>query len=189
MMPLRGRKYTSEEDAEIIRCYPTENTRELAKRLGRSFKSVSRRAFILKVKKTEEYHRWRILNWSDGSRFGQGRLYHPKPGFKAPRKQIGSIRRVSRGYLQVKTSTEYGGPKDWEYLHHIIWEKHKGKIPEGYLIGFIDGNPDNLDISNLGIISKDEQIKRLRSVYPELKEISSLMGVLTKEIRRLENGK
>ena len=38
--------------------------------------------------------------------------------------------------------------------HRVIWEKHHGKIPEGYVIHHIDGNGHNNDVSNLMCLSK-----------------------------------
>lgn len=40
--------------------------------------------------------------------------------------------------------------------HRVVWEKHRGKIPEGYVIHHIDGNGHNNDISNLMCLSKSE---------------------------------
>ncbi len=37
-------------------------------------------------------------------------------------------------------------------LHRVVWEYHKGKIPEGYDIHHIDENKHNNDISNLAMV-------------------------------------
>lgn len=34
-------------------------------------------------------------------------------------------------------------------VHNIIWAMHHGRIPDGYLVDHIDGNPSNNSIANL----------------------------------------
>ena len=53
----------------------------------------------------------------------------------------------------------YLNSKTHKRLHRYVWEKHNGKIPEGYDIHHIDGNKSNNDISNLQIMTKSEHIK------------------------------
>ena len=38
---------------------------------------------------------------------------------------------------------------NWTEKGRLVWEQHHGKIPEGYVIVYLDGNPLNCDISNL----------------------------------------
>ena len=42
------------------------------------------------------------------------------------------------------------------YLHRYIWECEYGKVPKGYFIHHIDGNPMNNDISNLEMMDGRE---------------------------------
>ena len=44
-------------------------------------------------------------------------------------------------------------------LHRDIWEHFNGKIPKGYVVHHVDGNPSNNDISNLKIMTQSEHIK------------------------------
>ena len=53
------------------------------------------------------------------------------------------------GYIKVKVAE----PNKWEFKHHLEWKKHKGPVPKGYKITFLDGNKLNCDISNLTIIT------------------------------------
>lgn len=55
-------------------------------------------------------------------------------------------------YWEVKVAE----PDVWNLKHRMIWEEHNGKIPEGYLVTFLDGNINNFDINNLALISKNE---------------------------------
>ena len=44
-------------------------------------------------------------------------------------------------------------------LHRYIWEKHKGKIPEGCVIHHIDGDKTNNEIDNLKLMKWNEHAK------------------------------
>ena len=41
-------------------------------------------------------------------------------------------------------------------LHNYIWESAHGKIPDGYVVDHIDGNPRNNELSNLRLATKSE---------------------------------
>jgi hypothetical protein len=43
-----------------------------------------------------------------------------------------------------------------KYEHRIIWEKHNGKIPSGYIVHHIDGNRINNNIDNLELLPKKQ---------------------------------
>ena len=49
-----------------------------------------------------------------------------------------------RGYYEI-----YIPQVGWKKEHHIIWEKHKGKIPKEAIIHHINGNPLDNRIENL----------------------------------------
>ena len=68
-------------------------------------------------------------------------------------KPIGSERVDSKdGYILIKTAE----PRTWRHKHRVIWEKHNGPIPNGCVVIFLDGDKSNLDINNLGLISRSE---------------------------------
>ena len=47
-----------------------------------------------------------------------------------------------------------------QFLHRVIWESQKGKIPLNHIIHHIDGNPLNNDIQNLESIPIQSHGKR-----------------------------
>lgn len=61
----------------------------------------------------------------------------------------------SDGYIQVKVAD----PDVWQLKHRIVWEQHNGPIPEGGLVVFRDGDPQNTDISNLALIDRSVNVK------------------------------
>ena len=67
-------------------------------------------------------------------------------------KPVGSERITKDGYIEVKVSD----PNKWRLKHIIIWERENGKVPKGYVLVFGDGNKNNLDISNLILISRKQ---------------------------------
>lgn len=68
-------------------------------------------------------------------------------------KPVGSERiDVKDGYVLIKTAE----PNVYRPKHKVIWEAAHGSVPQGYVITFIDGNKQNLDIGNLRLITKGE---------------------------------
>lgn len=61
------------------------------------------------------------------------------------RKPVGTVKRHGR-FLNIKINAT-----EWQTLHRFVWEQHHGKkVPDGFMIVFADGNPDNVDdIDNL----------------------------------------
>lgn len=69
-------------------------------------------------------------------------------------KPVGSERVNIDGYIEVKVAD----PNKWQLKHRVVWEKHNGKIPEGYVVIFLDNNKSNLDINNLLMISRKQLV-------------------------------
>lgn len=72
-------------------------------------------------------------------------------------RKIGEERITKDGYTEVKIK-DGSLNKNWQLKHRYIYEKEYGKIPEGYNVIFLDGNKQNIDISNLKLISKEEDL-------------------------------
>lgn len=67
---------------------------------------------------------------------------------------VGSERVTVDGYIEIKVAE----PNKWKHKSRVIWEKHNGKIPEGFTIFFLDRNKQNLELSNLIMISKAQNL-------------------------------
>ena len=75
-----------------------------------------------------------------------------KGGVPPNHRPVGSERVTADGYLEVKVAE----PRTWRHKHVIVWEKANGKVPEGSVVIFADGNRRNLDLENLLPVSRAE---------------------------------
>ena len=80
--------------------------------------------------------------------------------------------KVFNGFIYIKISDQKGSKdkrayhENWAAKHRYVWEKANGKIPDGYIICFKDGNRLNCDISNLYLATFSESgILRKNNVY------------------------
>ena len=80
---------------------------------------------------------------------------------------IGAERKKEQ-YIEVKVAQ----PNVWKKKHVVMWEKANGEIPEGHVVAFADGNPANLTLDNLMLLSKGEmlQINKLFSLTEKNRE-------------------
>ena len=203
-------KRWSKEELELMRLhYPHRSMSELMKLLpGRSETSITARAFILSLKKTKEY----IKTMETPSRFKKGMIPHSKgkkreefmsaagiekckqTQFKKGNKPksylpVGTEMEVS-GYMYVKVADKPNVRKcdNWKLKHRLLWESVHGEIPEGHNIQFKDGNPKNIVIENLYMISQKEQIKAnsYRNLPDDAKRLIYAIRILSRQINKME---
>ena len=89
----------------------------------------------------------------------QGQINSLKTTFKKGQmphnyRPVGSERIAKDGYVEIKIAD----PNKWQLKHRYIYEQHYGKIKEGYNLIFLDGNKQNLELSNLKLVSKAEDL-------------------------------
>lgn len=81
---------------------------------------------------------------------------------------IGSERITQDGYVEIKIKE----PNVFVLKHRWLWEQKYGKIPKDKIIIFLDGNKQNLDLDNLALINRKENLtmnnNELRYQYKEL---------------------
>ena len=70
-------------------------------------------------------------------------------------KPVGTERLDRDGYVEIKISD----PNKWELKHRYLWEKENGKIPKGMVLIFKDNNKLNIDLDNLILINRAENMK------------------------------
>lgn len=86
---------------------------------------------------------------------GQGRLDYSKP-------RLHSEKIDKDGYLELCFSMVIDGKQKRIYRrkHRVIWETFNGDIPDGMTIDHIDFDKTNNDISNLRLLSLEDNAKR-----------------------------
>lgn len=139
-----------------------------------------------KGKKQEEFCSPEALERSKKTRFTKGH----RPENELP---LGSIRTSADGYKLIKVSMSGGLWDRWKPLHRHVWEEHHGKIPDGMIVTFRDGDSLNCDIENLMLISKAEHIvmcrKKLKSSIPELTDAGLTIAKLICKTSEIKKGK
>lgn len=67
----------------------------------------------------------------------------------ANHRPVGSERTLA-GYVYIKTAE----PNVWKMKHRVLWEHHHGKLEPGQIVKFIDGDKNNITLSNLRITDR-----------------------------------
>lgn len=110
---------------------------------------------------------------------GGNRTSFKKGNIPPNKRPIGSERINVDGYIEVKV----GDPNTWDLKHRVVYREHYGEIPEGYNVIFLDGNKQNVDINNLGLVSKAENLIMNRNkLYSTDKEITNTGTIIAKLI-------
>lgn len=97
---------------------------------------------------------------------------------------VGTEVMTTDGYLKIKIAE----PKQWRFKHIMEWEKYNGKVPEGCMISFKDGDHYNCSIENLMCITKAENAilnhQKLRSESAEQTETAVILAKLKHKIQQ-----
>ena len=74
-------------------------------------------------------------------------------------KNVGTEILRADGYVWIKVAE----PNKWRQKHVVIWEEANGKVKEGNVVIFLDGNRGNISLDNLAEVSRKValQINRL----------------------------
>lgn len=101
------------------------------------------------------------------------------------RASVGTEVLATMGYIKVKVAE----PDVWKFKHIMEWEKHNGRVPDGCVITFKDGDHRNCSIENLMCISfrENSQLngRKLRTVSPELTEAGLALVRLENRVKEL----
>jgi len=65
-----------------------------------------------------------------------------------------------KGYYQVRLFNKEFKKGKLHYLHRLVYETFVGEIPEGYEIDHIDADTSNNHISNLQLITNEQNLKK-----------------------------
>ena len=92
-------------------------------------------------------------------------------------REIGSERINIYGYTEIKV----GEPNKWDLKHRVIYEKEYGKVPKGCCLIFLDGNKQHIELSNLKLVSRHEElIMNENNLFCEDKEITNTGHLIAK---------
>jgi len=157
------RKYlNSIEIREIINLYPDNFNYELAKQFNVSestILTIMRKYGLKKSQFIMDFARFKTghISFNKGKHHNHNSSTKFKKGHIPPNhKPVGSKRLTKDGYYEMKISES----KKWEALHRTIWKQYYGEIPKGMIIIFRDGDHININISNLEMISRRENLSR-----------------------------
>lgn len=201
--------WTAEEDALFRKHYPNSSMRQMMELLGRSACSIYNRSEILNVRKSQEYldspaacRLRRGDNIGKEYRFQKGQIppnkgvkgisYEGskptqfKSGSRPPNyRPVGTIRQVD-GYYEIKMAE---GMRQWKLLQRVVWERCNGAIPKGMFVIFLDGSRDNIEITNLSLVTKAQNMKRntVHNYPKEIVHLVQLKAALNRQINKRTN--
>ena len=176
-----GRRFwTAEEDALLRELYPNNATAVVAQRVGWSIGSVHDRAARLGIRRDIEWIRENsrkkssrpnagqfrpgLQPWNKGKKGVNGRSHTSfSPGhLPHNHKPIGHERINREGYLERKVA-DHAGPnnkKNFQRVHVLLWERHRGPVPEDHIVVFKNRDKTDIRIENLELITRSENLRR-----------------------------
>lgn len=208
---MKRRRITQAEWDRFAELYPTTSTAEIARELDRTITSIYGMATKMGLYKTDEYiaakrareakllaeagkaHHYpkghvpankglRRPGYSPGN---MAKTQFKKGSFSPNRREIGDERISKDGYIYVKVAD---GQKNsnWKQKHWIVWEAANGPIPPGANVVFRDGNKQNVDLSNLQMIS-DAELMSLNTFHNYPEPVKQQIHILAGFRRRLNS--
>lgn len=192
------KKEVSSSDTKYILDHPDLTNSEIAKHLGLTVHQVRGVFRRNGVKKVSSYHNnkgWFVKgtsSWNKGVKMDdetREKVKHTffKKGHTPPNtKPVGSIRiykdKIGKYYKLIKVVNK----RKWQPLQRIVWEEANGPIPKGMLVVFKDGDTLNCELSNLELISKEENMSRNSITRYPTEVISTIVQLahLNKQINK-----
>lgn len=190
------------EDQVMRSLYANTSNAQLAKLLDRSLRAIKNRSNVLELRKSADYmqrtageaqFKKGFVPWNKGKKFpGTGGSLETqfqkgqRPSNWLP---IGSERISRDGYLQRKVTDTGVTRRDFVAVHHLVWVEHTGQpVPKGHALIFKDGNKQNLDISNLELLTRADLMRRnsVQTLPPEIKAQVHLIAGFNRRLRRIE---
>ena len=182
-------KWTKEQEQFLKDNVKGISEKELTERFNKHFNldlnvsTVSKRKSILKLsneisRKGKKWDEWLPKQ----SQINSSRTQFKKGVHPHNYKQIGE-ERIRGGYQEIKIDSN-----NWKLKQRYIYEKEFGEIPDGCNIVFLDGNKNNLDISNLALVKNGEFLimkqKRLLSTDKNITKTGSIIANVIYETRK-----
>ena len=212
-MTAKRHQWTDAQLRYLVESYPNTDTAVMCKKLGLKPAQIHYRAGKLGISKSREFLSNAIRQRSidkgravgEQTRFQAGhRTWNKGIPFHAggrsaetrfkPRhlphnyKPMGSERVTKNGYLQRKMTETGYPPRDWVFVHHIVWKEAGLEIPKGFALCFIDGNKANIALENLTLVSRKDLMRRngYHNFGPEMAKVVQLRGAIARQINKHE---
>jgi hypothetical protein len=152
----KGPAWNPADMEQLRRLYADTPAKEIARLLGRPVHGIHHKADSLGLKSN---------------------LYFGSP--------IGSTRTQKGGYLQRKISKTGNEHQDWVGLHVLLWQEAHGPIPANHCLRFKDGNSQHVELENLELVSRGENMARnsIQRFPPELIKTIRLACRLRRKIK------
>ena len=197
--------YTKEEDQFLIDNVKGITLKELTRRFNDKFNyslsesNIANRKNKLKISsgiKGGQFQKGQV-SWNKGKTWEdymsiEGQKNSRKTCFKKGNKPhnhrpVGSERITVDGYIEIKVAE----PNKWELKARVIYENKYGKIPVDHKLIYLDGNKQNLELSNLKVISYAEELimnkNKLRYDKKELTEVGHTIAKIIHKQGKLKN--
>lgn len=197
--------WTPRLDMVMYLLFPTYPTEHVAEIMGMSVCSINGRANLLNLKKDPKYLQ-EIKECTNRSlhehgiayRFPKGHVPQNKgkkmppelrakvestffkKGQKPHNTKFDGYERInSEGYTEVRMAERVFVPK-----HRLIWKQHYGRIPEGHIIIFADGDRRNFAIENLVCVSRGDHaiLNKNKKYGPEIAQNALLLSKLRNQL-------
>lgn len=202
--------WTDSEIVKLREIYPVTPMKKLEAIFSRDYHKIYNKAFALGLKKDSEYlateagrftghlsdssirHQFKkghepfnkgMKGWSatgtEATRFKKGQ----KPPNYRP---VGYMRITPDGYTEIKMEE---GMQKFKLLHRVVWERLNGKIPHGMNLVFLDGDKQNIDITNLSLVTKKQNMLRntVHNYPPDIVHLVQLKAALNRQINKRTN--
>lgn len=118
------------------------------------------------------------------TRFAPGSLPHNNV-------PVGTERVTDDGIRQRKVRDDGPAHRRWKSVHSILWEEAHGEIPAGHLVLFRDRDPKHIELDNLELVSRAENMRRntIHRYPPELKSTIRQLSKLKRAISEASSEK
>ncbi|MEB3843481.1 HNH endonuclease signature motif containing protein [Pseudomonas guariconensis] len=207
-LPEPSRRFwTDAEVARLRALYPDTPMPDLVRTFNRPDHAIYNKAHALGLARSAEYlaseHACRLRRedspgleyrfkpgqdpWNKGLKGLQigGEATQFRKGNKPHTWQpVGTERVTEDGIRQRKVCDDGPSYRRWKSVHSLLWEEAHGEIPPGHLVVFKDRNPKNIELDNLELVSRAENMRRntIHRYPPELKSTIRQLSKLKRAI-------
>ena len=202
----------TEKELEIIRqLYPNTPNKVIATMMPHSFTSISKKAYMMGLKKTKEYIKengrtiataqWEYnkengldhksnfkkghVPWCKGQKLSTEHIAKLTGIFKKGQKPHNTLPIGSIRNINNYNEIKYANHK-WMAVARYNWEQVHGPVPYNMCVFKLDGDKYNDDIDNLCLVSRKDLAMLNRNhakLSPELKEVQILINQIKQKVK------